>query len=175
MSAVAGHMGPINACAFAPDGRAIVSASDDHTLKLWDAETRRCESTLEGHTDRVAACAFAPDGETIVSAGGYPDNTLKLWDAGSGAERATLGGHTGGVNACAFAPDGETIVSASDDNTLKLWDAGSGAEILSFPALGILQTCEFSPLGDRVCCGDGGGNVYILELTAAIVAGQRTV
>jgi WD40 repeat protein len=26
-------------CAFAPDGKRILSASDDNTLRLWDAET----------------------------------------------------------------------------------------------------------------------------------------
>jgi WD40 repeat protein len=72
----------VNACAFSPDGSRIVSASNDKTLKLWDAQTGSELATLEGHTDWVTACAFSPDGRRIVSAS--MDHTLKLWDANTG-------------------------------------------------------------------------------------------
>jgi len=36
-----------------PDGRCIVSASDDNTLKVWDVATGKCVATLEGHSGSV--------------------------------------------------------------------------------------------------------------------------
>ena len=42
----------MNACAVTPDGRHVVSASQDSTLKVWDLETVRPLATLEGHTTR---------------------------------------------------------------------------------------------------------------------------
>ena len=36
-----------------PDGRRVVSASRDKTLKVWDVETGECVATLEGHSYRV--------------------------------------------------------------------------------------------------------------------------
>jgi len=35
MTTLRGHAGDVRACAISPDGRRIVSASDDKTLKIW--------------------------------------------------------------------------------------------------------------------------------------------
>jgi WD40 repeat protein len=40
---------PVYACKFAPDGKIIVSASGDKTLKIWDVSSGTCQATLEGH------------------------------------------------------------------------------------------------------------------------------
>jgi WD40 repeat protein len=87
----------------APTAVWIVSASDDKTLKLWDAASGAERATLSGHTSGVTGCAVSPDGSWIVSAS--RDQTLKVWDAASGAERTTLSGHTHWVTGCAVSPD----------------------------------------------------------------------
>jgi hypothetical protein len=83
-----GHTGWVNACTYSPNGARVVSASQDRTLRLWDAETGQAVHTLEGHTGKVHACAYSPDGARVVSASG--DRTLKLWDAETGECIATL-------------------------------------------------------------------------------------
>ena len=42
-----------------PDGRRVVSASGDRTLKVWDMATGECVATLEGHSDMVRCAASA--------------------------------------------------------------------------------------------------------------------
>jgi WD40 repeat protein len=151
-----GHTAPVRACAFSPDERRIVSASADHTLRIWDAGTGDLLSTLIGHTGPVWALAFSPDGRRIVSASA--DHTLKVWDADSGAEQEHRAGHTDRVWDCAFSPDGRRIVSASADHSLKVWDADSGAElrtVSSYPgphgthAISFTD-CAFSAHGHRI-------------------------
>jgi WD40 repeat protein len=68
----------VNACAVTPDGRHVVSASSDQTLKVWELATGRALATLAGHTHGVNACAVTPDGRHVVSASF--DQTLKVWD-----------------------------------------------------------------------------------------------
>ena len=42
-----------------PDGRRVVSGSEDNTLKVWDVATGKCVATLEGHSDHVRCAASA--------------------------------------------------------------------------------------------------------------------
>ena len=45
MATLAGHTSHVTACAVTPDGRHVVSASSDKTLKVWDLTTHTCRIT----------------------------------------------------------------------------------------------------------------------------------
>jgi WD40 repeat protein len=63
-----GHRDEVNGCAISPDGRLIVSASADKTLKVWDVARGECVTTL--HVDSALTdCAWFPDGERIIATG----------------------------------------------------------------------------------------------------------
>ena len=74
-----GHAGWVSSVAISPDGKRIVTGSDDATAKVWDAATGRELLTLKGHTQLVFSVAFSPDGKYLVSGGG--DSRVRLWDA----------------------------------------------------------------------------------------------
>src|SRR5258708_39851694 len=82
-----------------PDGRWIVSASFDGTLKVWEVTTGAERFSLTGHIDVIKGCAVSPDGRWIISAS--DDRTLKVWEALTGQCVLTFP-VDGELSGCAF-------------------------------------------------------------------------
>jgi WD40 repeat protein len=114
-----GHTAGVDSVSFSKDGRYLVSAGADQTIRIWNAASGELVSELRGHTDEIFTAIFHPDGSRIASGG--RDRTIRLWEPESGDEVARLEGHTSYIYSLAFSPDGKTLVSGSGDYTLRVW------------------------------------------------------
>jgi hypothetical protein len=64
--------------AVSPDGRLLVHAAMDRTIRVWDLRTGKELSALNGHSEPINAVAMSPDGTKIASAS--DDSTGLIWD-----------------------------------------------------------------------------------------------
>jgi len=144
-----GHLRLVSSAVYSRDGKKILSASEDQTIKEWDAETGMCVRTLEGHTSVVTGAVYSPDGKKILSAS--LDKTIKEWDAETGQCVRTLEGHTESVRSAVYSPDGTKILSASRDNTIKEWDAETGPCVRTLEGhMDTVRSAVYSRDGTRI-------------------------
>jgi mono/diheme cytochrome c family protein len=158
-----GHTEHILAIAISPEGRRVLSGSEDESLRLWDLATGREIRRLHGHTGAVLAVAFAPDGRRAVSGG--RDGTVRLWDIDTGRELRRFGGHTERVSSVAFSPDGCRGLSASRDRTIYLWDMESGKALRRLDGhAGAVSSVAFSADGSHALSGSYDRTVRLWDL-----------
>src|SRR5262249_52589196 len=102
------HTARVNAIAFSPNGRQLVTASDDGTARIWDATTGKPPSRTPRHGKAVLHAVFSPDGDYVATAGA--DGTAALWRSDPGMSIGEPMKHLGAVVTVAFSPDGRRLL-----------------------------------------------------------------
>jgi WD40 repeat protein len=150
---------PVNYVAFTADGKALLTATADGAIRLWDRDTGkvlhkferpRPDNQLAGRGPGAgmpvrpvplppAMMGMAPYGVTALSvalspggktlAAAGPDNTIQLWQVATGRPLRQIQGPPLVVGALVFSPDGRTLVGRAADQTLYFWKTATGKEI----------------------------------------------
>ena len=157
-----GHTGAINAVAFSPDGATLVTASGDHTARLWNAATGEPLTPPLEHEDAVLSVAFSPDGTRLVT--GCADENARLWDVATGKQIGAAMNSTGNIIAVAFSPDGKLVSTGSDEGRARTWDAMTGQPVSPFVIYHeAVYSVAFNPDGSRLLTGTGDGIADLLD------------
>jgi WD40 repeat protein len=110
-----GHDAAVYAVAFSPDGRSLLTASDDGLVRVWDTQTRKEKRRFKAHEGGALALSLSSGGRTLATGG--RDKTVRVWDLKTGKETAALTGLIGDVESLALTPDGRTVVASSSGRT----------------------------------------------------------
>ncbi|WP_112263861.1 nSTAND1 domain-containing NTPase [Lentzea terrae] len=150
---LAGHTAAVVGATFL--GTALATASDDHTVRLWDLPG----NLLQAHSDSVYSVATHG---SLIATGSY-DRTVKLWQ--DGKLLTVLNGPNDAVNTVRFSPDGKTLLAASADHRVHRWRITGRPEPL--PALeghsDAVNTLAVSPDGELIATGSTDRTIVVWD------------
>jgi WD40 repeat protein len=156
-----GHTDKIRSVAWSRDGKRLVSAGLDNTVKIWDATSKPETYKNDGKLQEHPQVKFSPDGNRLATAGGADFAVVR--DIISGEKLFTLQGDPWWAYSVAFSPDGKRLASASNDSTVRVWDSESGQQTLSLRGhRGEISSVAFSPDGLQLA-SVGGGELRIWD------------
>ncbi len=155
-----GHTKAVTALAVTPNGKKIITGSDDTTVKVWELTTGRCLCTLVGHENGVTALAVSPDGQKVLS--GARDHTLKVWDLDRGECLRTIEGFPSRLYPLIFSLDGQLAIWGAGNKTLTVWDLKNEQIMTTFVANEVLTGIIFA--SDGLTINAGSDRIYCLFL-----------
>jgi WD40 repeat protein len=122
------HSDRVTRASFSPDGRLVLTACADGTVRVWDLAAGRLSAPPLEHDALVTRAEFDRTGRLAVTAS--EDRTARVWDATSGRAQGSRLVHSSPVRSAAFAVDGR-VVTTSEDHTRGegeacVWDAATG-------------------------------------------------
>lgn len=117
------------AMALSPDGKTLVTASDDSTITLINTSSLIIEKQFQPHWGGVLSVEFSPDGKYLAT--GSWDETVRIIEVATQETIHKLEGHSNDVRALSFSPDGKVLFSADIDGNMILWDVENGEKLKS--------------------------------------------
>lgn len=141
------HGNPILFVSYSSDGKQIITACQDGTIRVLDADSgKELRKFGKGAAQPAGkpgpgfvpvgvvalSCAtLSPDGQKLAV--GNQDATITLWDLATGKEAIVIKSNPPMVaSSLVFAPDGKSVVARSFDTFLRQYDLSEGKEIRKF-------------------------------------------
>jgi WD40 repeat protein len=108
-----GHTDDITVSTFSPDGRILLTAADDNTVKLWEAATGSLLLDFTAHKSDVKQARFSGDGSMVLSVD--DDGIAKLWLL-SGLVLLDMQESSEAVYFAGFSADNKHLITAVFDS-----------------------------------------------------------
>jgi hypothetical protein len=156
--------GFVRGLVISPDGQLLATASDEGSIKIWDAASGKEIRHFQAHELVIGNLVFNPDGRLLASASW--DGTVKVWDTGTWKQQLELRAPSEcQFNSVAFSPDGQRLAAGDDgENGVRLWEIATGKLIFTLKGHTRLVTCVvFSPDGQRLATASSDKTVKLWD------------
>jgi len=140
-----GHTETVSAISLSQDGRRLLSASWDGSIRLWDIASGLMEQKWDAHHGGVYAAIFSGDEKMIFSAGA--DRVVRQWEAASGKLIQAFAGHQAEVTSVQLTSDEKMLITHSVDGVTKCWDLASHKEFFEHIHFGEKEWMVKNPEG----------------------------
>lgn len=174
-----GHTAPVRSISFTADGRFLVSAGDDNTIKVWSAREQTAlgrnllrgelVKTMCGHSGAVTSIAFLSSASGRLASVSQ-DGAARFWDIDQYEETRILKGHTDAVLDANFSPSGLQLVTASRDQSAFVWNLQTDRRLHTLkeghPYL--TSNAAFFPGNDRLATAGADGTVRVWDCTTGV-------
>ena len=116
------HQGGANDLAFTLDGKRLITAGNDSTVRVWNTITGDEIAVLHEHYGAVNCVKLSPAGSTFAT--GSADTTVILWDLETLKPLHNFSDSLNPITAVAFSPDGKQLYTGNDKDGVNflLWD-----------------------------------------------------
>jgi WD40 repeat protein len=157
------HSGGVRDLAFSPDGKSVVSSSNDGAVTLWDLPGIR-RWAIYNRGDFIGNLIFSPDGANVAACCAV-NGTVILWDVALGGERTTVAAGRDSVRAVAFSPDGSTLACGGLNGRIGIWDLPQARlRVTLGETTASMNTLAFFPDGNSLAAGHVDGNIAIWDV-----------
>jgi WD40 repeat protein/tRNA A-37 threonylcarbamoyl transferase component Bud32 len=158
----------VDALAFSPNSRMLVTGGSDAMIRLWDPLSGNPLASPFHNQAALWGAAFSPDGRRLLIRG--IDHSFRLWDP---ATRKMIGPVLTDVETATFSPDSKVVLVGGRDQTIRAWDSVLGKPI--GPALrhpGPIHRLALSGDDELLRTVGGDGTTRMWDLTPLPLVGK---
>lgn len=159
------HADWVNSITFSDDGKLLLSASRDRTVKIWDLQADKQLLLFPDHQNNVYSVAIRSDGKQALSGG--EDHQLRTWTPAAGGKqiRAYPAFFTKGITQVLYRPGKSQAVAASADGTVRLINPENGASVFQMKGHSDwVFALALSPDAKYIASAAWNGEVRIFDL-----------
>ncbi len=154
-----------------PHGKWLVTAGDDHVVRIWDLPSGTQIRQIPGHTDWVRSSSFIPNSTQVLTAG--DDGHVHLLDIVEGTLERKVTSVDFSISRLKVAPNGSVIAISGFSKNLFLIDTQSGNVLHKIDALtDDVRGLSFSNSGKVIASGGRDGIVRLWSVDTGQQVGE---
>lgn len=160
-----GHTGAAMSVFFAPDGRTLVSASFDGTIRVWDGADGTPRQVFHTEQEGERCVSYSPTQHRVVL--GRPMGRVECWDLAAGQRLWSMDSAMSAFQ-MAFSPDGGTVAVDGPGRVMEFRDSSTGKMLRTLEGgtkvLSNLRDLAYSQDGRRLAAGLWDGTVAVWDV-----------